>query len=251
MFGLFTPESVLFIDQREATLTFLTARAKKAGQTVKVRFDLPGAPKPGRLDLSVRVQTSRPISTGQGHICVGTLLSATEALGSIEDNLRTFCKRPDMGFAGRRSERLPISLRVMGRELPGFGAVTVDISLHGVRLVCQGPIKQGLLANLVVESDIGSVGKLHLRARAIWSADNPSGRGVLAGFEFFDLVGPAHEELEKYHKSLTARLKGDVMHRQIMDGEFVARESDNKSPFASGTLPPPPPPPPPPPSPQG
>lgn len=235
MFGIFAPETVQFIDMKDAVITFLTARKKTPGQTIKVRFVLPNAPKPHRLDITVKVTAVR--MEGQTHVCVALVLAPESALPQIEDLLRSFGMRADLGFAGRRSARLPISLRVMSRELPGYGAVTVDISEHGVKLNCHGVVKQGLHAYLVIESDVASVENLSLRARAIWCRENPSGKGYLVGCEFYDVNAAQQDALYRYCKSLAARLRGDVMHRQIADGEMTVRPDDNVSSKSSGTLP--------------
>lgn len=245
MFGIFAPETVQFVDMKDAVVTFVTKGKKNPGQSLKVRFGMPNGPKPHRLDLTVKLTATRPANQGTGCVCVGIAVVPEHVLHDVEAALRSFAERANMGLAGRRSERLPISLRVMSRELPGFGAVTVDISLHGVRLNCHGPMKQGQTAYLMIESDVASVENMSLKARTVWSRENTSAKGCLVGMEFFDLNPTQLDALERYHKSLAGRLKGDVMHRQIADGEMTVRPNDNVAkPGSGGLLPPPPPPPP-------
>lgn len=246
MFGIFAPESVQFIDLQDAIITFLSRGKKTPGQAVKVRFPLPGN-KPPKIDLPIRITAIRPAQGIKGFICVGFVAVPEEKLANLEEALRSYAPRPDLGISGRRSPRLPISLRVMARELPGFGAVTIDISNHGVRLNCHGAVKQGLVVTMVIESDVASVENMHLRGRIIWSRENTGGRGHLAGLEFFDLNPTQADALERYNKSLAGRLRGDVMHRQIADGEIVVRPEDPDAvvaPPKSLNAPPPPPPPP-------
>jgi len=239
---------------REAMVTFLCKGKKSPGSQVKVRFSLKGT-KANKMDLAFKVVTSRPAQNKKlGHICVGYALVAQDSLNGIEDLLRSYAERPQE-VVGRRSPRLPVSLRVMGRELPGFGAVTVDISQHGVRLNCSGLVKVGLESNLTLESDMASVENMQMRARVIWSAEpQEKGKGYLAGLEFVNLNSLQADALERYNKGLWGRLRGDVMHRQIADGEFVAREVKEEdvipsTPTKGGPPPPPglpkgPPPPP-------
>jgi len=105
----------------------------------------------------------------------------------------------------------------------------VDISLHGVRLNCHGPLKQGQVLNLTLESDTGSVSNIVVRGRVAWCRENERSKGHMVGVEFSDLSPENTELIERYHKSLAGRLRGNVMHRQIADGESVARPSDNQS----------------------
>lgn len=248
---------------REALITFLTKRKKNVGQTLKVRFKMEGM-KPAHLDLRVQVSACRPTPAGKQFVCSAMAYVPEEKLAELEEAMRAHAQRGDQGMASRRSQRLPISLRVMARELPGFGAVTVDISQHGVRLNCHGMVKQGAQVNMVIESDVASVENMQLRGRIVWARENTLGKGWLAGLEFFDLTPYQEDCLERYCKALAGRLRGNVMHRQIADGEIVVRPEENEDggaakpsgapapPSGVKPLPPPPglpplPPPPPPP----
>ncbi|MBX3165915.1 MAG: PilZ domain-containing protein [Candidatus Eremiobacteraeota bacterium] len=246
MFGFLGPEIVKFVDMREALLTFVCARAKKAGSACKVRLVLPGC-KTKKVDLNLRIVTSRPSSGAKGHICVGFVIMSEEFLGELEDLLRSYAERPDLGMAARRSPRLPISLKTMGRELPGFSCVTVDISQHGVRLNCHGAMKQGQVVNLILESDVASVDNMRVRGRVVWCRENKEVKGYLVGVEFVEITPAQADALERYNKSLAGRLRGNVMHRQIADGEITVRpdgaeeEAIIKPPSVAGGPPPPPP----------
>ena len=244
MFGLFGPEVVKFVDMREALITFVSARPKKAGTACKVRFALPGS-KTKKVDLNFRIVTSRPSTGAEGHICVGFVMMSEEFLGELEDLLRSFAERPNLGIAARRSQRLPISLKTMGRELPGFSCVTVDISEHGVRLNCHGAMKQGQVVNLVLESDVASVDNFGVRGRVVWCRENKEVKGYLIGVEFVEVTPAQADALERYNKSLAGRLRGNVMHRQIADGELVVRPdgAEAESIIKPANLPPAPPPP--------
>ena len=249
MFGFLSPEIVKFVDMREALITFVSARPKKAGTSCKVRFSLPGS-KTKKVDLNLRIVTSRPCQGTKGHICVGFAVISEDFLSELEDLLRSHGERPDLGSASRRSPRLPISLKTMGRELPGFSCVTVDISQHGVRLNCHGALKQGQVVNLTLESDVASVDNWTARAHVIWCRENKEVKGYLVGLEFVDLTSTQEDALERYCKSLAGRLRGNVMHRQIADGELVVRPdtSEGEAIVQPGKLPTGGPPPPAPPS---
>lgn len=230
--GLFGPETVQFIDMHHGQLTILAPRTKKAGAVTKVRVALHGYKKP-RVDIPMLIQSVRPSESPKGHVCIGSVVLEEEYFSQLEDLLYSYAIRPDLGRSARRSLRLPIGLKAMGRELPGFSAVTVDVSLHGVRLNCHGPLKQGLVVNLTLESDIGSLGNMVVRGRVIWSRENEQTRGHMVGVEFADLSEEQSGLLASYHHKLAGRLRGNVMHRQIADGEMVARPSDQEAPSES------------------
>ena len=90
-------------------------------------------------------------------------------------------------------------------------------------------IKQGQVLNLTLESDTGSVSNIEVRGRAVWCRENEQTRGHQVGVEFSDLSPEHTDQIERYLKSLAGRLRGNVMHRQIADGESVARPGDNQS----------------------
>ena len=211
-------------------ITILTTRPKKPDSGSKVRVPLHGYKRP-RVDIPLRITSSRPSELPKGHLCVGTVvLEEEEHLKQLEDLLYSYAIRPDLGRSARRSQRLPIGLKAVGRELPGFSAVTIDISLHGVKLSCHGPVKQGQMLNLTLESDTGSVPDIPLKGRAVWSRENQQNKGYSVGVEFTDLNPEQTDLLKRYHTSLAGRLKGNVMHRQVSDGQLVVRAEEDPDP---------------------
>jgi hypothetical protein len=230
MFAFLGPESVGFIDQSGDVVTFRSAKRRSPGTKAKVRFDLNVNGKPSKMDLQVYLVTVRPIGTTPGFLCVGKLGLPEAQLKSTVDALTHFAMRGNLGIAARRSPRLLVSLRVLSRELPGFGAVTVDVSAHGAQLSTHGPVAVGTRVNFTLELDVASVGgNLHLSGRVIWCRATAQSRGCLAGIEYQDLDPATLEVLEKYTKGLAERQRSDVMQRTIGDADVFTRTTDNIS----------------------
>lgn len=228
MFGLFAPETVDYIDLRSGIITFLSKKKRSLGGSSKVRLVIPRDGKVANLDVSVSLISVRVSTSVKGFICVGHLLVDETRYAPLEEAIKTIPVRPELGLAARRSVRCPISLRVMSRELPGFGAVTVDISNHGARLSCHGAVSDGAYVRLTIELDVGSMNShLPVPGKAVWCRPDARGKGYIVGVEFCDIEPAAKALLDKYMTSLVARLGGDVMHRTIADGQVFVRSDDN------------------------
>lgn len=252
MFGLFAPELAAFIDENEGRITFGSQKSKKVGSTVRVRFHLVNASAP-RIDLQVQILHCRKGVPGPGFVVAGKLLVAVHELPGVVDLLKGHSRRADSSLSGRRSERLAAIVKVTSRDLPGFQAVTSDISPHGVRIHCQAEVKPGTVATVQLETDLASLGQLTLQARCVWCTPQPANRNHACGFEFTALSEEAIDGLLAFCKFLSARQRGDIQQKQIMEGEINAAPappapsrmtSAPPPPSGSGLLGPPPPPPP-------
>lgn len=228
MFGLFAPETVAYIDLRSGILTFLSKKRRSLGGSTKVRLSVPGQPKPQNYDIPVSIISVRQVTAVSGFICVAHVLVDETRYPALEETLKRIPVRPDLGLAARRSARFSVSLRVMSRELPGFGAVTVDISNHGVRLATHGPVTEGNYMRLTIELDVGSMNPhLPIPGKAVWSRPDPRSKGHFVGVEFCDIEPQVQDHLNRYMRSLSDRMGGDVMHRSISDGEVYIRGDEN------------------------
>ncbi len=234
MFSFFAPETVKFVEMRSGILTFVCAKKRLPGSGGTVRFALQKA-KPNSLDLKISVISSRPCESGKGVICVAHVLEDETKFSDIESTLSGLALRADLGISARRSPRLPITLRVMSRDLPGYGAVTLDLSLHGVRLSTGGNCAVGTYVRLILELDVGSLPpKAEVNGKVIWCRADGNSKNHFLGVEFCDLDAPTIELLNKYNKVLNSRLGGDVMHKTIADGEVFVRQSDNQQKSTGG-----------------
>lgn len=232
MFGLFAPETVTYLELTSGLLAFVTSKKRSAGQC-KVRLSVPSQPKPTLIDVPIYVIHLRRNTRGSGYVCVGRVELDEARTKALTEHVRTIPVQPGFEMLARRNMRYPARLKVVCRELPGFQAVTVDISQGGVRLMTQGPVALAAHARLNIELDAGSVGpSLPITGNALWCMPDPQskgGKGCITGFEFIEVDASTESILTSYLKSLSYRLNGDVQHRSISDGEVFIRPEDNVS----------------------
>jgi Tfp pilus assembly protein PilZ len=218
------------MEQQVDVVTFRSSKRRSPGSGATVRFSLNVNGKPQKLDLSVRIITCRPTGSGPGYICVAKMDMPEAKLRPTESMLNQFAQRANLGPKARRSPRFAMSLRVLSRDLPGFGAVTVDVSMHGVQLTTHGPVAPGTQIDFTLELDVASVAQhLNLRGRAIWCYQVPQSRGCNVGVEYLNVDAATQDVLEKYTKSLAERMRSDVMQRTIGDADVFVRPDDNVS----------------------
>lgn len=226
MFAFFAPETVKFVEMRTGILTYVSTKKKEPGSSHTVRFALQ-RPKPNTLDLKNSIISCRQCESKKGFICVAHVLVDQSQFREIESTLSAFALRADLGISARRSPRMPISLRIMSRDLPGYGGVTVDISLHGVRLATPGATPVGTYVRLTVELDVGSLPpQVNVNGKVVWCRGDGTTKTHFLGVEFCDLDHNTVDILTKYNKVLNNRLHGDVMHKTIADGEVFVRKED-------------------------
>lgn len=240
MLGLFGPEVVQFFEMSGPLVTFYTSKAKKPDSEHKVRVALVAYPKAKHVDIPVRVIESHPCV--KGHLCTGAVDMTGEHLRQLEDLFYNYTNRPDLGEAARRSPRLPIGLKTVSRELPGYNCVTVDISKHGVGLSCHGTVEPGTRVQMTFDTDLSAMPNMTLSGRVVSCREDGKSKSknktYLVGVDFAGLPPAQLETLDYYNRTLAGRLKGDIMTRQISDGEMTAGGS---LPVNLGAPPPPPP----------
>lgn len=245
MLGLFGPEGVQFFDMNGALLTFVTKGAKKAGSELKVRMPLVDY-KVKHVDIPLKVVSCQPTGCAKSQYCVGSIDMSEEHLGQLEGLLYNCSPRPDLGEVARRSVRLPIGLKTISRDLPGFNCVTVDISRHGVSLTCHGAVLPGTFVTLAIETDMAGLQGINASGRVVRCRELNEGKGKSKGNQLgIDFVGASQAQVDTlayYTRALAGRLKGDIQTRQIADGEMTARHDSGAAPIGFPGAPPPPPP---------
>jgi hypothetical protein len=232
MFGLFAPETVTFLELSSGLLAFVSSKKRSVGHC-KVRLSIPDSPKPTHLDVPLYVIHLRRNTRGSGYVCVGRVELDEAQTKALTVQVKSIPVQPGYEMLARRSLRYPAHLKVICRDLPGFMAVTVDISRGGVRLMTQGPVALAAQATMNIELDAGSVGpSLPITGNALWCVADPQrkgGKSCLTGFEFQDIDAASEAILSNYLKSLAYRLEGDLQHRSISDGEVFIRPEYNVS----------------------
>ncbi len=220
MFGLFGPEKVEFIDLRESILTFRSRKTKhKIGAVKKVAIPIPVDGTTQTLKLEVIVDSARALPDNT-FLVVGHILAEQGNLQQLALLLQDV-PRPDLGRLARRSERIPIGIRVLSQELPGFRAVTIDLSMHGVQLQCEGLLEVGSYLNLTFELEMPDLPKLTLQAVVVWSATEEAKRKAYkAGLEFTQQHPQVQVLWEKAYQRLLRLQNASVMHRSLAGGDY-------------------------------
>lgn len=213
MFNLFrsAPEWVHFIDIREGNICFLLRQPRKAGAKMRLRFPLTRPVPNDKLDVAVTVTACRP-SRGEGYIGVAQPNLPPAQRLELAETLRKYClvRAPEQLTEVRQTERTRVSLRVMGRHLPAYRAVALDLTPGGMRLDCQGPLQVGSVMELQLDTDVASVGNIQVRARVAWTLTPPQAekdavRSCLAGMQFLSPDEGQRARLESYLSAVAKR----------------------------------------------
>ncbi|MBN9416978.1 MAG: PilZ domain-containing protein [Candidatus Eremiobacteraeota bacterium] len=221
MLKLFGPEIVQFFSMSGSTLIFYSAKAKKSEGELKVRISLVDY-KVNRVDIPLSLLSREAV--GKGFLCVGLLDMAEEHLRQLEDLLYSYAVRADLGEAARRSPRVTTGLKAVSREISGYNCVTIDISSHGVLLNCHGSLEPGQILNLTLETDMASTPTLSVRGRVLTCRENGRNRGYQVAVDYAGMSTEQTEAIEQYLRTLAGRAQGNLMQRQIADGEVTALE---------------------------
>lgn len=237
MLKLFGPEVVQFFSMTGSTLIFYSSKVKKTESEVKIRIPLVDY-KVNRVDIPLTVLSREPVA--KGNLCVGLLDMADEHLRQLEDLLYSYATRADLGEASRRSPRLTTGLKAVSREITGYNCVTIDISNHGLLLNCHNELQQGEVIHLNVETDLTSTPSLALRGRVLHCRENGRNRGYQVSLDYAGMSGEQHEMLDGFLRTLSNRLQGNLMQRQIGDGDVTSAPRSNPDELVLSPLPPPP-----------
>lgn len=220
MFGIFGPEKVEFLDISDTTLTYRSKKKKhQAGAVSKIALQvyLEGAMQ--SLKIEVVVDSARQLPD-KSFLVVSHILGDPEKVSQLTTVLDQ-APRPDIGKLARRSERIPVGIRVLSQQLPGFRAVTVDLSLHGAQIKCEGGLEEGTIMDITFELELNEVPKLTLRAVVVWSAPGEEQRkSFRAGVEFTEQHPQTQVLWDKAYAQLLRMQSGSVMHRS-MSADFT------------------------------
>lgn len=184
MFGLFGPDKVEFVEMSDTILTYRSRKKKqKLGvlQKIGLQFIADGAPQTVNIDV---VPDSFRLLPDSSTLVISHAVGKPQELNFLFDLLAS-APRPDLGRLARRSERLPLSLRILSQQLPGYRAVSIDISLHGVQIQCEGLLQVNTYMNLTLELEQPDLPQLTLQALVVWARTEEERRKAYrAGLEF-------------------------------------------------------------------
>lgn len=93
--------------------------------------------------------------------------------------------------ADRDCERHDVSFRVVSRDLPGYRALTLDISGSGLQLQTEAMLEKSRILNLQMEFDREELPDFSCPAKVVWSKGEEGSRFFQAGLVF---VPESHEQ---------------------------------------------------------
>lgn len=215
MFGLFGPDKAEFIDISDTQLTFRSKKKKhKAGHVSKIALQVFIGEGLQSIKLEVVVDSIRELPD-KSLLVISHILGNTEETQQILTILEAAVK-PDIGKLARRSERIPIGIRCLSHQLPGFRAVTIDLSLHGAQIQCEELVEVGAVMDITFELELSDLPKLTLRGVAIWSVQEDQRRKACkAGVEFTEQHPQTQALWDKAYAQLLRMQSGSVMHRSM------------------------------------
>ncbi len=222
MFGLFGPEKVEYIDLSEAVLTYRSRKKKhKVGSVVKIGLLVPLDGAVQTLKLEIVLDSFRPLPDGTT-LVIGHIVAQPAELAGLADLMATV-PRPDLGRLARRSERIPIGIRMLSQQLPGFRAVTVDLSLHGAQIQCEGMLELNSYLNVTLELEMPDLPKLGLQALVVWSrAEEERRKAYRAGLEFTQQHPEVQALWTKAYNRLLKMQNQSVLHKTMSNSEYLS-----------------------------
>ncbi len=154
---------VELVDLHEGKLVFRSNRRYAEGKEVEVRLALP--PGSGKVaNMRIKVESCRKLESG------GLLYSA-KVLGEVPgESHHGTVHDPSM----RKAARHNVGVRVMSKDLPGYRALTIDLSQTGMQLEIDQKIGTGHSIRLNLEFDRVDLAAMDVEARVVWCRPHPT-----------------------------------------------------------------------------
>lgn len=199
---------------REGLISFLLPSARAPGTTMKVRFPLIPAAQTTRLDVSVTVSACRPARGARGYVCVAKpRMSPAETL-KLAETLALYCisgvRDTDQV---RQTNRTPVSLRVLGREIPYYRAVASNLSPGGILIHCQGEMELSTVIELKIELDVTGLKDFNALGRVAWTLYDETRTQWAVGMTFLELDRRRQIHLQRYLEAADEREIKPAAHR--------------------------------------
>ena len=199
---------------REGLISFLLPFAKAPGTSMKVRFPLIPAAQTTRLDVAVTVSACRPARGGQGYVCVAKPRMTPAETLKLAETLSLYCisgaRDTDQV---RQTNRTPVSLRVLGREIPYYRAVASNLSPGGVLIDCQGEMELHKVFELKIELDVVGLKDFNALGRVAWTLCDETKTQWATGLTFLDLDRRRQVHLQRYLEAAEDREIKPATHR--------------------------------------
>ena len=220
MFGIFGPEKVEYVDLSEAVLSYRSRKKKhRIGTAVKIGLLVPLEGSMQTLKLEVVIDSFRLLPDGTS-LVIGHVVAHPNELAGLTD-LMSNVPKPDLGRLARRSERIPVSVRMLSQQLPGFRAVSIDLSLHGAQIQCEGALELGTYMNVSLELEMPDLPKLTLQALVVWSrAEEERRKAYRAGLEFTQQHPETQALWNKAYARLLKMQNQSVLHKSLSGPDY-------------------------------
>jgi PilZ domain len=124
--------------------------------------------------------------------------------------LKWIFKKPEKSAVDRESERYDVTVRVKSRQLPGFRALTLDVSGTGLQLETEDLLEKGQILVLEMEFDRDELPDFHCPAEVMWTTGEAGGRQFLAGLAFRPGDNEAKLNLARMGTVLDSRSDADI-----------------------------------------
>lgn len=215
-------EQVVPVSFLEGVLTFRCSSKYKVGKGAKVKLTLVHGQTVQTPTVPIKVVSFEPEGDGT-YLCSAAL----ELTGHKLSEIVTM-----MAYAGvegpdrRASRRLPCTLRILSKELASFRAVTNNINLTGVELVCDNPVASGHKMSLQFDLESVGVRDLKMEAVCVWSlseVDDSRKTRYRIGVRFVNEQSSGKAAWTKFYNNLLANEGASVLHK-TMDGSSAVDE---------------------------
>lgn len=201
MFSVFSRPPVFDLMEPHMDHTVLHAdRKPRMCKDIKVRIRVGTPPK--LIPFRVFFIWARPHHEG-GWKCGCKLIEPTSI--PVQEDV-TACKR--------RSERVDGRFRIVSRDLPGYTAVSVDLSEGGFQMVTRAPMDTSRILDMRLEPEVEGLETLDFQARVMWCREQQRG-SFRVGMEYVFPDQEQRERLGALERHLRDSRKGTISQRSI------------------------------------
>lgn len=215
IFGSRGHRAELVDHNRELSLV-KTERAMDVGSKVSLKL---GGLKNGKsLQMPMLVASCRELESG-GYLVAGNFQGAELDLKQVQ----TTSDVEDPFF--RSAPRVSCHLCVLSRDLPGFRAMTVDLSEGGMQLEVSSKVEVGSSVLLRLEFDTEILPVIEASARVAWCSQQ--GRGLYrVGLQFNSISDSSKEIISRYRHILTRRAQTDIQVRTVVGDYYLSNDPE-------------------------
>lgn len=186
----FKPPEVDLMFCKGTTIYFKTAESPQIGKKFNVTAKMPEGQTFGAVLTVLTWEANYQMFTAR----VEQPLAALDYLPKLLP----------LPFEDRRHEpRLDRGVRVLSPQLPGYGAISRNLSEDGICLVTTQPYPIGTIISIEMDLDAAGIAPLRLQIEARWSANDGEKAGHhLVGGRFLALTNSQRSQLRTYISSL-------------------------------------------------